>query len=64
MDEHLFVVAEAVEKIKNGEFSCFVSVIAGRQDHAIVHRMREDFAGQRVALDARGCGEQRRTDKE
>jgi hypothetical protein len=54
MDEHLFVVAETVEKIKNGKSPCFVSVVAWRKNYAVIDGVCKNFAGQRVAFDATG----------
>ena len=45
VDEHLFVVAEPVKKIKNGIFAGFVRVVARGKNYAIIHRMRKDFTG-------------------
>jgi len=54
MDEHLFVVAETVKKIKNGKSPCFVSVVAWRKNYAVIHGLCKNFAGQRVAFNAAG----------
>jgi hypothetical protein len=54
MDEHLFVVAETVEKIKNGKSPCFVGVVAWRKNYAVIHGVCKNFAGKRVAFDAAG----------
>jgi hypothetical protein len=64
VNEHLVVVAESVEEIEDGEFASSVRIVAGGKNHAVVHGMREDFAGKGIAFDAGGCGEQRRTDEE
>ena len=54
MEKGLFVVAEAVEEIENGEAAGFVGVEAGRKKDAIGDGMREDFAWYGVAFDAAG----------
>jgi hypothetical protein len=46
VDEVLFVVAEAVEGIEDGEMFCFVGVERRREDDAIVDAAGEDFAGK------------------
>ena len=56
MDEELFIVAEAVEEIKDGEMGGFVGVEGGRENDAVGDGAREDFAGEGVAFDAAGCG--------
>ena len=56
MDEELFVVAEAVEGIEDGEVFCFVGVESWREDDAVVHAASEDFAGEGVAFDAASGG--------
>jgi hypothetical protein len=56
MDKHLIVVAESVKKVEDGEFASFVCIVAGRKNHAVVHGVRKNFAGQRIALDSSGCG--------
>jgi hypothetical protein len=60
MEEGLLVVAEAVEKIENGEAAGFVGVKAGRQENAIGNGAREDFAGDGIAFDAAGGKKRRR----
>ena len=59
VDEELFVVAESVEGIEDGEVFCFVSVESWREDDAVGNAAREDFAGEGVALDSAGGGSER-----
>jgi hypothetical protein len=54
VEESLFVVAKAVEKIEDWKMAGFVGVKTGRQEDAKGSRAREDFAGDGVALDAAG----------
>jgi hypothetical protein len=56
VDEELFVVAEAVEEIEDGEVGRFVGVEGGRENDAVGDGAREDFAGEGVAFDATWCG--------
>ena len=56
MDEELFVVAESVEGIEDGEVFCFVSVESWRQDDAVGNAARKDFTGKGVAFDSAGAG--------
>jgi len=56
VDEELFVIAEAVKVVEDGEFLGFVGVERGGEDDAIGDRAREDFGGEGVALDAAGGG--------
>jgi hypothetical protein len=57
MDEHLFVIAEPMEEIKDRKALLFVRVIAGRKQNAVGNSVRKDFAGEGVAFDAAGGGE-------
>src|SRR5258705_5237501 len=59
VDEHLFVVAEAVKEIKNGKAAGFVRVVAWREKDAIGNRVREDFGGKRITFDAAGSGKRK-----
>jgi len=59
MDEELFVVAEAVEGIEDGEVFCSVGVEGWRKNDAVGNAAGEDFAGEGVAFDASGRGEER-----
>jgi hypothetical protein len=52
-EEHLFVVAEAVEEIEDGVAARFVGVEAGRKKNAVGDRAMEDSAGERIAFGAR-----------
>ena len=56
MDEELFVVAESVEGIEDGEVFCFVSVERWGEDDAVGNAAGEDFAGEGVAFDSAGGG--------
>jgi hypothetical protein len=55
-EEHLFVVAEAVEKIEDGVAAGFVGVEAWRQENTVGDGAMKDFAGKRIAFGA-GRGE-------
>jgi len=57
MDEELFVVAESVEVVEDGEAFCLVGVEGRREDDAVGNAAGEDFAGEGVAFDAArgGC---------
>ena len=59
MDEELFVVAESVEGIEDGEVFCFVGVEGWRKNDAVGNAAREDFAGEGVAFDSAGGGSER-----
>jgi len=52
VDEELFVVAEAVKVIEDGEFSGFVGVEGGGKDDAVADGAGEDFGGKGVTFDA------------
>ena len=54
MDEELFVVAEAVEGIEDGEVLCFVGVERWRKNDAVRNAARKDSTGEGVAFDAAG----------
>ena len=54
MNEELFVVAESVEGIEDGEASCFVGVEIRRKNDAVRNAAGENFAGDGVAFDAAG----------
>jgi len=56
VDEELFVVAETVERIEDGEVFCLVGVERWRENDAVRHAAGEDFAGEGVAFDAAGDG--------
>jgi hypothetical protein len=56
VDEKLFVVAEAVEGVKDGEVFCLVNVESGRKNDAVSNAARKDFTGDRVAFDTAGGG--------
>ena len=56
MDEELFVVAESVEGIEDGEVFCFVGVEGWRKNDAVGDAAGEDFAGEGVAFDTAGGG--------
>src|SRR5215475_5830859 len=56
MNKHLFVVAESVKEIKNRKVARFIRIVAGWKKNAVRNGARKDFAGQRIALDAAGCG--------
>ncbi len=64
VDEELFVVAEAVEGIENGEFFGFVGVEGRWEDDAVGDGAGEDFGGEKVAFDAAGGGEEREVEEE
>jgi hypothetical protein len=64
VDEELFVVAEAVEGIEDGEMPGLVGVEGRREDDAVGNRAGENFAGDGVALDATSGGEEREGNKE
>jgi len=59
VDEELFVVAETVEGIEDGEVFCFVGVESWREDDAVGNAASQDFTGHGVAFDAAGGGEER-----
>src|SRR6267378_6866918 len=59
MDEELFVVAESVEGIEDGEVFCFVGVVSWREDDAVGNAAGEDFTGKGVAFDTAGRGSER-----
>ena len=59
MDEELFVVAEAVERIKDRESLRLVSVKRWRKNDAVGNATRKDFTWEGVAFDAAGGGEER-----
>jgi hypothetical protein len=59
VDEELFVVAEAVEGIKDRKVFCLVSVKRWRKNDAVGNAVRKDFAGDGVAFDAACGGEER-----
>ena len=59
MDEELFVVAESVEGIEDGEVFCFVGVEGWRKNDAVGDAAGEDFAGEGVAFDSAGGGGKR-----
>lgn len=61
-EEHLFVVAEAVEEIENGVAAGFVGVEAGRKENAVGDGATEDFAGERIAFGAAGGEKRKRKD--
>jgi hypothetical protein len=64
VDEELFVVAEAVEGIEDGEFLGFVGVEIVGEDDAIGDGAGEDFGGEGVAFDAAGGGGEREVEEE
>ena len=67
MDWELFVVAEAVEGIEDGEVFCSVGVEGWRKNDAVGNAAGEDFAGEGVAFDAAGgreCGEVKEVEEE
>jgi hypothetical protein len=55
VDEELFVVAETVERIEDGEVFCLVGVERWWENDAVRNAAGEDFAGKGVAFDAAGC---------
>jgi len=55
----LFVVAEAVERIKDRKVLGLVGVERRRENDAVGNAASEDFAGDGVAFDAAGGGEER-----
>jgi len=57
VEEELFIVAKAVKGIEDGEVLGFVSVEGGWKDDAVGDAAGEDFAGERVAFEAAGGGE-------
>jgi hypothetical protein len=59
VDEELFVVAESVEGIEDGEVFCFVGVEGWRKNDAVGDAAGEDFAGDGVAFDTAGGGSER-----
>ena len=59
MDEELFVVAESVEGIEDGESLRLVGVEGWRKNDAVGNAAGEDFAGEGVAFDAAGGREER-----
>jgi hypothetical protein len=59
VDEELFVVAETVEGIQDGEVFCLVSVKGRREDDAVRNAAGKDFARNGVAFDSAGGGEGR-----
>jgi len=56
VDEELFVVAESVEGIEDGEVFCFVSVESWRENDAVGDAAGENFTGKGVAFDTAGGG--------
>ena len=52
MDEKLFVVPQAMEEIQNREVPRLVNIERGRKNDAVGNRAVQDFAWNRVALDA------------
>jgi hypothetical protein len=59
MDEELFVVAESVEGIEDGKSLRLVGVKRRRKNDAVGNAAGEDFAGEGIAFDAAGGGEER-----
>ena len=64
VDEHLFVIAEAMEEIEDGEALRLVCVVTWRKQNAIRNGMSENFAGQGIAFDAASGSEGRRRAQE
>jgi hypothetical protein len=56
MNEELFIIAEAVEKIEDWEMAGLVGVEGGGEDDAVGDGAGEDFAGEGVAFHAAGGG--------
>jgi len=63
VDEELFIVAETVERIEDGEVFCLVGVERWWENDAVRNAAGEDFAGKGVAFDA-ACGGNGREGKE
>ena len=59
MDEELLVVTEAVEGIEDGEVFCLVCVERRGKNDAVGNAAGKNFAGNGVAFDASGGGEER-----
>ena len=55
----MFVVAESMEVIEDGKAFCLVGVEGRRENDAVGNAAGEDFAGEGVAFDAAGGGEER-----
>src|SRR5579859_453089 len=64
MDEVLFVVAEAVQRVEDGEVSGFVGVERRRENDAVRHAAGEDFAWESIAFDAAIRGKEREGEEE
>lgn len=56
VDEELFIVAESMEEIEDGEAAGFVGVEGSGENDAVGNGAGEDFAGDGVALYAAGGG--------
>jgi len=59
VDEELLVVAESVEGIKDWKVFCLVRIKRRRENDAVRNVARKDFAGNGVAFDPAGGGEER-----
>jgi hypothetical protein len=68
VDQELFVIAETVEEIEDGEVFGFFGVEGSGENDAVGHGAGENFAGDGVAFDAAGGvggeGEEKEKDQE
>jgi len=54
MHEELLVIPESMQFIKDGKVPCFVGIERSGKHNAVRNAAAQNFAGDRVALDATG----------